>query len=128
MKKILLLLVLAGCVWAAGIRIYPEVFKDYAELFIHKDYRRIELRSGQSVIGEFESETKEGVKLKTRKGSIIFPATSIQKMNQLVLKDVFDALQRGNLPDTPKYPVAEYRASENLFLPWVHRLLKTLKR
>ncbi len=127
MKKILLLLLAAGCVWAAGIRVYPEVFKDYAEILIHKDYRRIEMRTGPAVIGEFESESREGVKLKTAHGSVLFPATSIQKMKQLVISEVFDALRRGELPGTPKLPAVEYLPSENYFLPLVREIRKAVK-
>lgn len=126
MKTVLLFFLTLGLLWTAGVRVYPETLREYGEILIVKDFRRVESRSGKFIIGEFMAETPEGVRVKTDSGPVLLPASSIAKTKQLVLHEVFDAMCRGELPGVPKTRPIEYHASENHLLPLIQELRKKI--
>lgn len=122
MKTIVLFFLILGLLWGAGVRVYPETLREYSEIFISRDYRSVEIRSGKIFIGEFVSENKEGVKIKIATGPILVPASSIVKTRQLVIHETFDALRKGELPGVPKQKPLEYLPSQNKLLPLIQDL------
>lgn len=126
MKTIFLFFLTLALLWGAGVRVYPETLREYGEVFISRDYRSVEIRGGKTYIGEFVSESADGVRIKIASGPILVPASSIVKTKQLVLHETFEALRKGELPGVPKQRPLEYLASENKLLPLIQDLRKKI--
>ena len=100
--------------WVAGIRVHPEVLKDYLEAYTRRDYRKLDLKSGRSLIGEYLGENADSIRLKVGGGFVTFRLSEIEKMTQITTSEIKTAIERGEIPDFPKKSFLTRRPEDSL--------------
>lgn len=102
--------------WAAGFRLHPESVSDYLPFASKpKNFRKVDLKSGGSVVGLLHRQTEEEVVLSTEGGFISFKTDEIVKMEALNSKQA--ASNRFWGVDQRPYgkPLLTYRPEDSLF-------------
>ncbi len=114
MRYLIFFVLMILALWTVGVRIHPEVLKNYLDAYARKDYRRLELTSGHSVIGEYAGESGDSVRLKVAGGFMTFQPAEIRKMTQITTPEIRLAIERGEILDFPKKPLITRKLEDSL--------------
>lgn len=117
MRLIFLTVVLVFGAWAAGVRVHPEVAPGYFQIFFQKDYRKVELRNGRIVTGEFLSEKDGRIELSSGGKVYSFGLTEIVRTSQIGPVDIYRAMKDATIPLPKGTPLIAYRKEEGVFAP-----------
>jgi len=115
MKLFLLMVILIFGAWAAGVRAHPEVLPDYLQLFLQKDLRKVELRNGREMTGEFMAEKDGRLELMVRGQLMTFSTSEVTKTRQIGPVEIIQALKEGSLLRPKGVSLVEFRREEGLF-------------
>ena len=82
-RYLIFLVFVVGAAGVAGVRVHPEAVQDWVKKKDFNNFRKIDMKTGGSFIGELVGETEESIKIQVEGGSFVFQKSELASMRNI---------------------------------------------